>query len=38
MYVSLDLLKALIALGGGGVSLELVIATLWPDAYGDAAT
>jgi DNA-binding SARP family transcriptional activator len=33
----LDLLKALIALGGRGVSIRTIAADLWPDLEGDAA-
>ncbi len=33
----LDLLKALVALGGEGVDAARLAATLWPDAEGDAA-
>jgi len=34
----LELLQALIALGGRGVSTELLSQALWPDADGDAAS
>lgn len=33
----LELLRALVALGGRGVSIELLCEALWPDAEGDAA-
>lgn len=33
----LDLLKALVALGGNDVDLDRIAAALWPDAEGDAA-
>jgi LuxR family transcriptional regulator, maltose regulon positive regulatory protein len=33
----LDLLKAIIALGPHGVTMEALAGTLWPDAEGDAA-
>ena len=33
----LDLLKLAIALGGAGVAIDRLVASLWPDAAGDAA-
>ena len=34
----MELLQALIALGGRGISTELLSQLLWPDADGDAAS